>query len=701
LTEHIEYQRKQDGLLFVLDDDVRVLVSPESEKRQRISMCVGDEVDTFFVDLGNINARTFRKSLVEQARERFGEKLPLDDLKSKRLEVDLSKIAGILNQTSEDAEEEGTLLDVLLAAEPSVGEVLLRYAGAAELFHTEDLDPYASFEVDGHYETWPVRSRGFKNWLRYRYYVGEREKLGEDKEPRPISSQVLTDVLGMIESKAQFQAPEIPVHLRIAGCDGRIYIDLCDPAWRVVEVGADGWRVIPGRECPIRFIRASGMMPLPDPVKGGSADALRNLLNLAGEEGEGSWRLILAWMVAAFMPAGPYPVLTLLGPQGAAKSTAARIVRQIVDPSSVPLRSTPRDEHNLYIDARSSWVVALDNMSTLPLWLSDALCRLATGGGFSTRQLYTDVDQVLFEAQRPCILNGIGDVITRPDLLDRALIVNLPAIPKDKRRLEREIYADLEAARPKIFGFLLDAIVKGLKRVDKVRLKESPRMADFARWGVATEEALGGEEGSFMEAYEGSQEEAVQTALEAWPATSALYNFAVLHKGEKNAWKGTATELLAQLNDRADDEVRRSKEWPKAPNALTAQLNRLSPDLREVGVYVVRPTSSHSGGRKLKVFFIEPPPKRPSPSSQPAREDEKPHTYADSGWDGPFSEQDDWDGPFPERDGPFEGDRPPENPVDKLKNGRGDDGDGWDGLLQTPHDEESFDEDEVSRYDGA
>jgi hypothetical protein len=245
-------------------------------------------------------------------------------------------------------------------------------------------------------------------------------------------------------------------------------------------------------------------------------------------------------------------------------------------------------------------------MGSLPAWLSDSLCRLATGGGFSTRRLYTDQDQILFNALRPTAVNGIGDVISRPDLLDRALIINLPPIPRERRKLERVLEAEVEQIKPQVLGALFCAVAAGLRNRESVVLESKPRMADFAVWGCATEEALGGKPGSFMAAYDASQDEAVETALESWPIAEVLWNFATAFKGEENAWVGTAKELLSTLNERVDDDaLKRSKDWPKQPNKLSEQLNRLAPSLNEVGVFIVR-SGSHKGGRKLRVFYMEP-----------------------------------------------------------------------------------------------
>jgi hypothetical protein len=314
-------------------------------------------------------------------------------------------------------------------------------------------------------------------------------------------------------------------------------------------------------------------------------------------------------------------VLILLGGQGTAKSTAARILRSLVDPSTVPLRSPPKNEHDLVIDSVSSWVIAFDNISELPGWLSDALCRLATGGGYATRTLYTDRDQELFEAMRPAILNGITDVATRPDLLDRALLVNLRPIAKAERREEKEIFAQLEEARPTLMGFLFSAIAKGLRTAPTVRLNGLPRMADFARWAVATEEALGAEAGAFMKAYGASQEEAVGQALEASPIAVPLWKLAAAHKGLENAWEGTATNLLKELTEKIDEEDRRVKGWPKAANTLSRELKRLAPPLRDVGVYAEQLSrSDKQGGKRWRVFYSppEPPGDGPSEPSEPS-----------------------------------------------------------------------------------
>jgi hypothetical protein len=285
---------------------------------------------------------------------------------------------------------------------PKQADILIDLAHAAELFHAPDTTGFADLEVNGHRETWPIRSKGFRRWLARRFF--------ETTDGAP-SSEALQSALNVIEAKAHFDAPERAVHVRVANLDGKLYLDLGNEIWQAVEIDISGWRVVDSP--PVRFRRASGMRPLPIPVPGGSIEALRTFLNVRSDA---DFVLVIAWALSCLRNRGPYPVLVLSGEQGSAKSTFSYILRTLLDPNTAPLRALPREDRDLFIAASNGHVLAFDNVSGLPAWISDTLCRLATGGGFAVRQLYSDQDEVLFDATRPVILNGIEDIVSRPDL---------------------------------------------------------------------------------------------------------------------------------------------------------------------------------------------------------------------------------------------------------------------------------------------
>jgi hypothetical protein len=471
--------------------------------------------------------------------------------------------------------------------------VTLAQAARATLFHTPDGEAYASLVVEGHTETWPLKVKGFRRWLARLFY--------EEYDKTP-GSQAPQDALGVLEGKALYDGPEYPVYTRLAEDNGVIYLDLANERWQAVEITPNGWQLVDTP--PVKFRRAKGMLPLPEPVPGGGLAALRPFVNVASEE---DWRLLVSWLVAAIRPAGPYPVLVIYGEQGSAKSSLVRVLRALVDPNTAALRTTPRDERDLVIAATNGWLIALDNLSHLPDWLSDALCRLATGSGFATRELYTDAEEAIFAAQRPIVLNGIEEVATRGDLLDRALILYLPTIPEAKRQDEKAFWQAFEQARPTILGALLDIMSVALRTLPTIHLAHKPRMADFAVWACATAEACNWTAQDFLDTYEGVRAAAYELTLEASPVAPFIRQF-ITSRGQ---WTGTASELLAELEALAAgvptpqgtmqvrSDVTKQKGWPKNGRALSNALRRLAPTLRAVGVGVTLGGRTGNAGTRM------------------------------------------------------------------------------------------------------
>jgi len=348
-----------------------------------------------------------------------------------------------------------------------------------------------------------------------------------------------------------------------------MFLDLGDPDWRVVEVTPTGWRVI--GDPPVRFWRPKGMLGLPAPISGGSISSLRPLINAADDE---NWALAVAWLVGALCPKGPYPVLSIVGEQGSAKSTLERVLKSLIDPSKGHTRAAPKDLKDLTIAANNAHVLAYDNLSGIPDWLSDAFCRISTGGGFSTRELYTDRDETIFEATRPVILNGIDDIAVRSDLLDRSLALSLPQIPDSGRRSEREIWAAFNNLHPSLLGALLDAVSLALREFGNTKLSSPPRMADFAQWVVAAEPRLPWSPGVFIETYKTNRRDVVRATLEGDPLADALKSLA-----KRGPWKGTATELLTELPPHVATGT-----LPRSARNLSEVLRRKATFLRADGI---------------------------------------------------------------------------------------------------------------------
>jgi hypothetical protein len=420
----------------------------------------------------------------------------------------------------------------------------------------------------------------------------------------------MTAALATLEALAVFDGPERPVYRRVApGPGGAIVLDLCDPRWRAAVIRPGGWEVLD--RAPVMFTRGNTMRALPEPVRGGQLTDLRAFLNLKTYD---DWLLVAAWLAAALGPTGPYPVLHARGEQGAAKTTVGRILRRLIDPNDVELRSHPRDERDLAVSSKHGWVLGYDNLSTIPRWLSDALCRVATGGGFGTRTLFTDDEETTFDFTRPVLITSIEDVIGQPDLLDRSLAVELDPISDDTRRTEAELWAAFDAARPSLLGGLLEVVARALQLRPGVAAENMsiPRMADFAVFGEAVARALGEAPGHFLDVLRVARSGADADAIEGSSAAQVL-----VHWIRARHWfRGTSTQLLGELNTAAAPGARRQSNWPTNAQALGGLVRRITPALRRLGVTVRHEKVGHERTRITTITF-DPAAAGHSPSASP------------------------------------------------------------------------------------
>lgn len=438
------------------------------------------------------------------------------------------------------------------------------------LFHDAEGTPYATVSPG---VTLSLKASAFNEWLSRAYYNDSREA---------ASSSTLTDAINLLSASAKFSGPECEVFVRVAPTSGTIWLDLGKDA---VKITAEGWTIA---QPDVRFLRPRGTLPLPTPVPTPASELaplLTSLLNVKAED----LPLAMAWLLGVLRGRAPFPVLVIVGEHGTAKSYGSQTLRSILDPNIAPLRSTPKEPRDLMIAARNSLIAAFDNLSVIPEWFSDDLCRLATGAGFATRELHTDSDEIIFQSARPVLFNSITDVARRADLLDRSMVVNLEPIPGDQRRTERDLSAQFRELHPKILGALLDAAVVALRHEATTVLPSLPRMADFATWVEAAAPAFGWEQGDFLNLFEEKRRAATADLLSGDPIVEALSEI-------RKPWEGTPTELYRKLTT---PDRQRSRDWPGTANALSQRLRRLAGPLRDQGVELTR-RRAH-GGRTIHI----------------------------------------------------------------------------------------------------
>jgi hypothetical protein len=445
-------------------------------------------------------------------------------------------------------------------------------ASGADLFHDQLGESFIVYEnASGRREIWPLKSKAASNYIRWRFLTAEHKGL---------TGETMATARGTLAAKAQFEGPEHRLAVRVAQTAEGIWYDLGD--WRAVFVSEFGWQVVD--KPPILFRHYMHQAVQHEPQLGGTLDNLLSLINLPGD----SSRLLLkVYLVAALIPDIAMPVMAACGEQGSAKSTLFRLTRALIDPSNLASLSPPDNLREFVQLAAHHRAVFFDNLSHFPEWLSDAMCRLCTGDGFSKRELFTDDDDIVYTLRGLGGVNGINLVATKPDLLDRTIILRLAAILPERRLSEQALMQKFNAIRPGVLGSMLETLSTAMRLHRTPRsLQELPRMADFALWGMDIAEALGYKANDFLNAYAANVQLQNESALEESPVAQAILAFL---SEEKTEWEGTSSDLLLELEGRAQ-ELRintRSKEWPKGANVLSRRLREVIPGLRRAGTIIL------------------------------------------------------------------------------------------------------------------
>ncbi len=445
-----------------------------------------------------------------------------------------------------------------------------------QLHHDADRKAVAVIRLPGRREVWRVPSSGFEDWLRAAYWRACEAGVAEG---------TMKAAMATLAAAGLNDGDEVAVHVRVARWQDGYVIDLCDEHWQAVVVTPSGWQVV--AESPVLFTRTPSMRPLPMPARNGDVGLLWRHTNIPPERRV----MVLAWLLDCLRPDTPFPVLELVGEQGSAKSTTQSVLRSLIDPNKVGLRGRPKTVEDIFVAAANNWVVSYENLSSLTPEQQDALCTLSTGGGFASRQFYTNGEEHVLECKRPVMMNGIAVVATRPDLIDRVIHIDLPRIPAEARRDDADTHAGWERDQPRVFGGLLDLFAAALAVLPSVHLTRKQRMADFERLGEAVARAIGFAPGEFQQQYAELVRAGIDRALESNAVAQALDKL-LAERVWPLHWQGTAGQLYERLNGYG---IADRSTWPRSPKGLADQLRRIAPAYRAKGIEISHLGHSRDG----------------------------------------------------------------------------------------------------------
>lgn len=474
---------------------------------------------------------------------------------------------------SEQDKSKKTVADILI-------EMVLE--SGAKLYLDQNKTAYITFP-DRLIVGYPISSSVFKQWIRGRYW---------NKYQKGFSSDTLNIVLSTLEGKAFHEGEIKTLYNRIARLNSSIYYDMGDDT-HVVVINESGWHL--STESPVIFRRFTHQQVQVTPLHGGNLVSLLDYVNIVDNTDK---LLFLTYVVAVLVPDIPRVVIVNIGDQGSAKSTALRLVRSLVDPSSVELMTPPSELLELAQAANHNYCLYLDNLSSLSIKISDALCGLVTGVGFSKRKLFTDDEDVLFDQKVAIGISGINLVAEKADLLDRCLILQFQRIPNEQRKSEHEFWEKFNEQKAHILGALFTALSTTLKVVKDIKLTSKPRMADYARYGASASVALGNTAEDFIKAFDENVTRQNKAALESSSTAQVVLAFMREHP----MWQGTSSDLYNALKVMAEKsglQIGGSDGFPKSSNWLWRRIMQVRPNLLALGIKALKEETAESSIIKL------------------------------------------------------------------------------------------------------
>lgn len=450
-----------------------------------------------------------------------------------------------------------------------------------ELFHNQYKEAYASLTGDGR-EVMKVNSKVFTHWLSH--FLWQKYK-------KISRSDIIKSIREALEGIAIHEGGLKDLSVRIASYQNAIWYDLGNKG--AVKVDKNGWRVV--KKPPILFRRYSHQEFQVLPSKGIKIHNLCKFINLSCESDR---LLFLVYVITSFIPGFSHPILVLYGPQGSGKTIPLKLQKSLIDPSVLKTLSLVKSQKEFTQLASHHYFLNFDNISYISNDLSDLLAKACTGDGFSKRKLYTDDDDKIYYIQKVIALNGINLVANKPDLLDRTIIIKLYRIPRNHRKLEKNILDEFEKIKPQLLHSIFDVLSKALKIYPTINIKFLPRMADFARSGCAVTEALGYKSEEFLKAYYSNIGLQNDVAIEASPVGTVILSL----MEDCSKWEGTPSELLQKLTNRAEDmQINiKHRSWPKDASWLSRRMGDIESNLLEEGIRIEK-----SRGKDRKIIIVK------------------------------------------------------------------------------------------------
>lgn len=436
-----------------------------------------------------------------------------------------------------------------------------------EIFTSMEGDLCVTLTSKGKDKTYNANSSQFKHVLNN---ILRRDRIY-------LSEYKMKELITFFNSEAYESEARKDVFIRVGNCDDKVIVDLNNDENQFVVIDKNGWSIT--GKSPVPFVRPTKQLPMPLPKMAELKHFLKMFQELFNLKNFENYKLILAFILQSLNRGtkGGFPILIFEGRHGEGKSTASVRTKKLIDSTMPVLFTPPKNTEDILVITNSSYLLAFDNLSGMTWEMADTFCRVATAAGISKRVLFTNDTEKIYNIKRPVILNGIEEPSHRPDFVDRSILIQ---VRKSANFVSDEtLTAVFNEQYPLLLGGLYSLLSRCLALINEIPDNNLPRMADFAKMGIAMEIALNLPPGDFLKTYYENINEQVENAFSNDDICCLI--LAELKKRKNNPQgvdsflQGASGELLKKLGLKNID-----------PRRFSGHLKRIGPLLSRYSIIV-------------------------------------------------------------------------------------------------------------------
>jgi hypothetical protein len=493
-----------------------------------------------------------------------------------------------------------------------------------ELWHNSSKVAFATISRLGHLEHFKLDSQDYRDFLHEKF--GELNKTvtkietedGEEEEqveePAPKRAAV-DEAIYQLAARARNKRwhKEYSPRVRLNYDRGALWLDLGGPDWKCVRIDSQDWEI--RNRCDAKVIRGTGAHGLPEPVRGGNIQDLRQFLNVQNDE---AFVLCVGALMGAYNPFGNYVATFFCGPSGSAKTTAMRVTRRLIDPHEIDERPLG-DVRDFLHGLTNTHVLAFENVSGISDRQSDEICRLCTGTGIAEREHFKQGAEWQTRAHCPVMVNGIpGRLAEKDDLIARSVTISFQHLGRNFKS-DDAFWNHFNEARPELLGCVFDGLVGALRMrrdfqddndaiaKELLGYGDWPRFVDTVVFVEAACRAMGFPPGAYIEAFRNNQGSAIRWLADHHPICVGIKEMIAV-RGRFRGSPEQLYQLIKPYVTKPEVEYRLDGKFPvNSSTMMRYELNRAITPLEKV--YGIRVRTGLSNNNDNDIEIIGPVPK--------------------------------------------------------------------------------------------